>query len=137
MSAKLIVLADDDVDLICLLTERCTRRGYSVIGVNNALDAINIVHRVVPDLVCIDVNMPSGNGLSVCEMMAGDERLRSIPVVVLTGNRDEGTIRRCHDMMIYYVEKNVDVWSRIEPLLQELVGKVNELAMAPAETTAA
>ena len=72
MSAKTIVLADDDVDLVDFLTERCTQWGFSVIGVNNALDAINVIHRVVPDLVCIDVNMPAGNGLSVCEMMATD-----------------------------------------------------------------
>jgi CheY-like chemotaxis protein len=121
MSAKKIVLADDDADLVALLTERCTRRGYSVIGVGSGLDAINVIHRVVPDLVCIDVNMPAGNGLSVCEMMADDERLRSIPVVVLTGSSTQQTIRRCHDMMIYYVEKNVDVWSRIEPLFAELL----------------
>jgi CheY-like chemotaxis protein len=122
VSAKTIVLADDDVDLVNLLSERCTQRGYSVIGVSNALDAINVIHRVVPDLVCVDVNMPAGNGLSVCEMMAHDERLRSIPVIVLTGNSSQQTIRRCHDMMIYYVEKNVDVWSRVEPLFAELLG---------------
>jgi CheY-like chemotaxis protein len=122
VSNKTIVLADDDVDLVDFLTERCTAQGYAVIGVNSALEAINVIHRVVPDLVCIDVNMPAGNGLSVCEMMANDERLRSIPVVVLTGEPSEKTIRRCHDMMIYYVEKNVDVWSRVEPLFAELLG---------------
>ena len=122
MSVKTIVLADDDADLVDFLTERCTKLGYSVIGADNALEAINVIHRVVPDLVCIDVNMPAGNGLSVCEMMADDARLRSIPAIVLTGNSNEQTIRRCHDMMIYYVEKNADVWSRVEPLIVELLG---------------
>lgn len=54
--------------------------------------------------------------------MVEDERLRSSPMVVLTGNHNERTIRRCHDMKIYYVEKNHDVWSRIEPLFEELLG---------------
>jgi CheY-like chemotaxis protein len=126
VSDKTILLADDDADLLDLLTQHCTQRGYSVIGVNNALDAINAIHRARPDLVCIDVNMPAGNGLSVCEMMAGDERLRSIPVVVLTGNCSECTIRRCHDMLIYYVEKNADIWSRIDPLFDELLGREPE-----------
>jgi CheY-like chemotaxis protein len=121
VNTKTIVLADDDADLVKLLTERCTRQGYSVVGVGNALDAINVVHRVVPDLVCIDVNMPSGSGLSVCEMMASDERLRLIPVVVLTGEPSQQTIRRCHNLMVYYVEKSVDVWSRLEPLFGELL----------------
>jgi CheY-like chemotaxis protein len=133
VSKKTIVLADDDVDLVNLLTERCARRGYSVIGVSNALEAINVIHRVVPDLVCIDVNMPAGNGLSVCEMMAGDPRLRSVPVVVLTGSSSQQTIRRCHDLMIYYVEKNVDVWSRVEPLFAELLGPPQTLATTSTE----
>ncbi|MEX2317292.1 MAG: response regulator [Pirellulales bacterium] len=116
-----IVIADDDVDLVDSLTQRCSQLGCRVIGASSALEAINAIHRVTPDLVCIDVNMPAGSGLSVCEMMSTDERLRSIPVIVLTGNSDHHTIRRCHDMMVYYVEKSVDVWQRIEPLLVELL----------------
>jgi CheY-like chemotaxis protein len=92
-----------------------------VIGASSALEAINAIHRVVPDLVCIDVNMPAGSGLSVCEMMSSDERLRSIPVIVMTGDCNQQTIRRCHDMMVYYVQKCADVWKRLEPLLIELL----------------
>jgi CheY-like chemotaxis protein len=122
LASYTIVIADDDADLVDSLTQRCSQLGCRVIGASSALEAINVIHRVTPDLVCLDVNMPSGNGLSVCEMMSTDERLRSVPVIVLTGNSDEHTIRRCHDMMVYYVEKNTDVWQRIHPLLTELLG---------------
>jgi CheY-like chemotaxis protein len=121
LASSTIVIADDDVDLVDFLTQRCSQLGCRVIGASSALEAINVIHRVTPDLVCIDVNMPSGSGLSVCEMMSTDARLRSIPVIVLTGASDQNTIRRCHDMMVYYVEKSVDVWQRIEPLLVELL----------------
>jgi CheY-like chemotaxis protein len=121
LASRTIVIADDDMDLVDSLTQRCSQLGCRVIGSSSALEAINAIHRVTPDLVCIDVNMPSGNGLSVCEMMSSDERLRSIPIIVLTGNSDQHTIRRCHDMMVYYVEKSADVWNRIAPLLLELL----------------
>jgi CheY-like chemotaxis protein len=134
--SRTIVIADDDVDLVDLLTQRCTHLGCSVIGVHNTIDALNVIHRAMPDLVCIDVNMPAGNGLSVCEMMAADERLRSIPVIVLTGICDEQTIRRCHDMLIYYVEKNADVWSRLEPVIRELLLQADELRREPRATAA-
>jgi CheY-like chemotaxis protein len=113
-----------------------------VFGASSALEAINAIHRVQPNVVCIDVNMPAGNGLSVCEMMAGDERLRAIPVIILTGKSDRETIRRCHDMKAYYVEKNADVWGRVEPLLIELLGKSESCRreagppLAPADSPA-
>jgi CheY-like chemotaxis protein len=116
-----ILIADDDDDMVQMLTQRCSSLGCSVIGVNNALDALNVIHRVTPDLVCLDVSMPSGNGLSVCEMMASDPHLRSIPVIILTGQEDPRTIRRCHDLLVYYVCKSPDTWQRIEPLVRELL----------------
>ena len=82
-------MADDDADIVKMLSQRCTSLGCSVIGVNNAFDAINEIHRLTPDLVCLDVGMPSGNGLGVCEMMASDEPLRKIPIIIFTGRSDE------------------------------------------------
>lgn len=123
LDSRTIVIADDDADLVSFLTQRCSQLGCRVIGAGSALEAINVIDGVTPDLVCIDVNMPAGSGLSVVEMMSSDQRLRAIPVIVLTGNSDQQTIRRCHNMMVYYVQKSHDVWNRIEPLLMELLGK--------------
>jgi CheY-like chemotaxis protein len=123
LDARTIVIADDDADLVDSLAQRCSQLGCRVIGAGSALEAINVINSVTPDLVCIDVNMPAGNGLSVCEMMSGDERLRSIPVIVLTGSSDHQTIRRCHNLMVYYVKKCANDWIHIEPLLMELIGK--------------
>jgi CheY-like chemotaxis protein len=120
-NAKQIVVADDDEDILKLMTRRLSSLGCAVFGVDNALDAINLIHRITPDLVCLDVGMPSGNGLSICEMMASEERLRKIPAIVLTGRSDDSTIRRCHDMLVYYVQKSSDTWGRVEPLVRELL----------------
>jgi len=120
-AGRQVVVADDDADLVQSLSERLGSCGCSVIGVHSSLDAINAIHRVRPDLVILDVNMPSGSGLGICELMATDEQLRVVPAIILTGCSDKETIRRCHDMMVFYVQKGVDVWSRIEPLVRELL----------------
>jgi CheY-like chemotaxis protein len=114
-------VADDDADLVEMLCSRIESLGCSAVGVNSSLDAVNAIHRSKPEMVILDVNMPTGSGLGVCEMMATDESLRTVPVIILTGCSDEETIRRCHDMLVFYVQKGADVWSRIEPLVREFL----------------
>jgi hypothetical protein len=72
-------------------------------------------------MACLDVEMPAGNGLSVCEMLMSDEACHSMPIAIPTGRSDPDTIMRCHGLSAYYVEKCPDVWSRIEPLFKELL----------------
>jgi len=134
-AGRQVVVADDDNDVVQLLSERFSSLGCSVISVNTSLDAINAIHRVQPELVVLDVNMPTGSGLCVCEMMATDERLRMVPVIILTGCSDEKTIRRCHDMLVFYVQKGSNIWDRIEPLVRELLhldDAPSQAALSPA-----
>jgi len=118
---KTIVIADDDSDLVKALSKRCENLGLRVRTAFDALDALNIIHESEPDLICLDVTMPCGDGLSVMQMLASDEYFRSKPVIIMTGNANEETIRRCHSHRAYYVEKCADVWPRIEPLICELL----------------
>jgi CheY-like chemotaxis protein len=119
--SRMVIVADDDADLVEMLCSRIESLGCSAVGVNSSLDAVNAIHRSKPEMVILDVNMPTGSGLGVCEMMATDESLRTVPVIILTGCSDEETIRRCHDMLVFYVQKGADVWSRIEPLVREFL----------------
>jgi CheY-like chemotaxis protein len=120
-SNRAILIADDDRDIVAILSFRCRRLGLNVLNAFDAFTALTLVKAHAPDVICLDVEMPSGNGLSVCEMLMADDACRSIPIIILTGNRDHETIIRCHSMCVYYVEKCSDVWSRIEPLLNEVL----------------
>ncbi len=119
--SKSVLIADDDVELTGILYDRCKSIGLNVDVAHNALTALGKVDEMQPDVVILDVEMPQGNGLSVCEMMATNQQLATIPVIMLTGRADRDTIRRCHELCAYYVTKNGDIWSRIEPLLHELI----------------
>ena len=116
---KTVVVADDDEDIRDLLTKRFEGLGCRVLQASTSLEALHVIEGSLPDLVCIDVDMPMGSGLSAAELVSADSRLNTIPMIVLTGRTDPVTIRRCHEMMAYYVPKNADVWSRIEPLVTD------------------
>lgn len=117
----MILIADDDGDLVQLLAIHCRSHGFGVETACDAMTALRKIDQIRPTLVILDVDMPAGDGLLVREMMAANENLSSIPVIILTGRSDEDTIRRCHNSCAFYVAKCPDVWPRIEPLLSEIL----------------
>jgi len=128
-----VLIADDDRDLTQVLELRCRQMGADVVVAYDAMTALEEARRHRPDLICLDVNMPSGSGLSVCEMLYNDDELSAIPVIMLTGKTDEDTIRRCHAMCAYYVLKSSDIWQRVGPIIRELLG-VQDASPARPET---
>ncbi len=127
-----IVIADDDADLIHALTIRCTALGLRVFSALDAASAWQQIEDVQPNVVVLDVEMPRGNGLSVSEMMFHHERHKNTPIIMLTGHTDTKTIRRCHEMMAYYVAKCDDVWGRLKPLLCEILEREDSTILKEA-----
>jgi DNA-binding response OmpR family regulator len=121
MNKPLVIIADDDTDLSSILSSRCEQIGLEVRSFPDATAALVNINTLRPDVVLLDVEMPAGNGLSVCEMMAFNEKLKSTPVIIMTGKSDEETVRRCHALRAFYVAKCTNIWNRIEPLLRELL----------------
>ncbi|HEX3727201.1 MAG TPA: response regulator [Pirellulales bacterium] len=116
-----ILIADDDVDVLTALTLRCEQLGLRVRIAHDAMAALLMIRADPPGLVIIDVNMPGGNGLSVCEMLGSDKSWQRVPSIILTGQSDEDTIARCHRAGACYVPKGGDVWQRVRPLLSTLL----------------
>ena len=123
---KKVLIADDDRDLAEAMAIRCRQLGLDVVIAHDARAAFTSICESRPDLICLDVKMPHGSGLSVCEMLVNDEELSSIPVIMLTGKDDHETIRRCHEMCAYYVQKSANVWDRLCPILCEVLGIEHE-----------
>lgn len=62
-----------------------------------------------PDLILLDLNLPRKNGREVLEEIKEDEKLRRIPVVVLTSSTAEEDIFRSYDLHVNcYVTKPLD-----------------------------
>ncbi len=93
-----VLIADDDTALIEALKVRCRRLGLDVLAVSDALTALSSADIAMPNLVILDIEMPGGNGLAACEMLADDQNMADIPVIILTGRKDEETVRRCQSL---------------------------------------
>ncbi|MFH0908025.1 MAG: response regulator [bacterium] len=55
-------------------------------------------HALRPDLILLDLNLPRKDGRDVLQAIKSDERLRAIPVVVLTTSKSESDIRTAYEL---------------------------------------
>lgn len=131
---KTVLIADDNVDVVDILKRRCEMLGLRVVVARDAMEALSKAETCHPAAIMLDVNMPHGNGLSVCEMLNHHEQLSTIPVIVLTGSTSTEVVKRCHQLCAYYIPKTTDVWSQIEPVLCDLL-KITPAENEPQKTS--
>lgn len=81
----LLLLADDDPELIGILTRRLGILECSIITANNGADALKLIKRERPDAIVLDVMMPQMNGWEVCKAVRADEEIKDVPIMMLTG----------------------------------------------------
>ncbi|MEX0702373.1 MAG: response regulator [Planctomycetales bacterium] len=119
-------MADDDRELVHILRRRCQELGLQVTAANDGFHAACDMFLAGDegdrfDLIILDVNMPADDGLSLCEEMLREPSLWDVPVIVLTGRTDSGTIRRCEELGASYVLKSGNFWPELEGLIRELL----------------
>jgi len=90
-----ILTVDDDADLLALVAFALTRAGYAVVKAADAPDALRVFDAEAPDLVILDINLPSGSGFDVCRAIR--ERSRA-PVMMLTVRGEEADLVRALDL---------------------------------------
>lgn len=80
-----ILVVDDEESIRAALVRVLTPEGYTVITAENLTEGFAVCVRSKPDLIILDVNLPDGYGLDLCRKIKADQKLRHIPVFILTG----------------------------------------------------
>lgn len=80
----LIVAADDDEDLLELITASLQKGGHEVIAAVDASQALAAIHARTPDLLVTDFQMPGMTGVELAERLRSDEATAGIPIILLT-----------------------------------------------------
>ena len=79
-----ILVVDDTHANLHLLTEILMRAGYSVRPVPNGQLALTSIHAALPDLILLDIMMPTMSGYEVCRYLKAEERTRDIPIIFIS-----------------------------------------------------
>jgi signal transduction histidine kinase len=79
-----ILVVDDILENLQILTQMLTRRNYKVRPAVNGKLALKAVQLTLPDLILLDIQMPDMDGYEVCEKLKADEKTHHIPIIFIS-----------------------------------------------------
>lgn len=92
----LIMVVEDDMINMMLITEVLKKMGYSLITANNGKEALEILRQYTPALILMDINMPEMDGFETTRFIRNmEEPIRSIPIIALTADAMTGDREKC------------------------------------------
>ncbi|MBZ5663313.1 MAG: response regulator [Acidobacteriia bacterium] len=94
MENSKIMIVDDDPDLRQALKLRLRANHYDTVNAVDGYSAIALAHKEHPNLIILDLGLPAGDGFVVLDRLQRDDKLSSIPVIVLTARDPQGNEQR-------------------------------------------
>jgi CheY-like chemotaxis protein len=102
MSAKKILVADDESHILHVVSLKLRNAGYEVLTAADGQEALELAISQRPDLLITDYHMPQLSGLELCQKLKHDPATAGIPTIMLTARgydldpkdtRDSGILR--------------------------------------------
>jgi len=93
-----LLVVDDNEGNRDVLSRRLARQGYSVASAVNGQNALDMLNEGSFDVVLLDIMMPELDGYEVLKRIKADDRLRHIPVIMISAFSELDSVARCIDM---------------------------------------
>ena len=89
--SNLIVLVEDDLALLPMLTYNLEKKGFIVKSATTGEEGLLLIKEFLPNLVILDWMIPSPSGIEICKQMRQNKLTKFIPTILLTakGNEDD------------------------------------------------
>lgn len=87
LKPKKIMIADDDVGIVELLTLMLKHEGYEVCSTFNGATLLDI-DTAFPDLILLDICMPGVDGRDICKSLKQKELTKGIPIIMISASDD-------------------------------------------------
>lgn len=84
-----ILIVEDDATLADTLVDNLQEEGYEVFSTRDGENALSLIRSKLPDLIVLDIMLPTLDGLSVCRIIRKDPSTLHIPIIMLTARGTE------------------------------------------------
>ena len=122
MSAKRILICDDDPVILRLLQVNLELEGYEVLQAHHGEEALEIASAEHPDLVILDIMMPRLDGYQTAERLKASDDTKEIPVVFVSAKAQQSDIEKGKSYGVAdYLTKPFDPTDLLE-IVERLVG---------------
>ena len=115
--ANKTILVADDSNIMLNFIEQHLKDKYNVIRASNGTEAINAIKVQSIYALLLDLNMPNINGFEVLEFIKNNGYSETLPVVIITGDDSEETIKKAFTYQIVDVLNKPFTDSNIERVL--------------------
>jgi CheY-like chemotaxis protein len=102
--AKTILIIDDDPVVVKYLSNLFQDNGYETLTAASAQEGMDVLKGTVPDLMTLDLEMPGQWGAQFYRQMTKEERLKDIPVIVISGVSGRHAVKKA----VAYMAKPFD-----------------------------
>jgi len=110
MCPRLVLIEDNPADVL-LVREAIRERGLAVEliaypDVPEAIAGLGNPGNPLPDAILMDLNLPKGEGMSVIKTLRGSERLRDVPLAILTSSQSPRDLEQAQRLEVnWYIHK--------------------------------
>ena len=88
MPKKTIMVVDDDAPILELIGDILKPGGYNIVKAQSGSEALEKLKKNKPDLILLDLMMPSMDGWDVCEKIKNNKKTENIPIIFVTAKND-------------------------------------------------
>ena len=95
--AKTVLIVEDNELNMKLFRDLLEAHGYQTSGTSNGFEALDLVRKLRPDLILMDIQLPEISGLEVTKWLKEDDDLAHIPVIAVTAFAMKGDEERIRE----------------------------------------
>jgi chemosensory pili system protein ChpA (sensor histidine kinase/response regulator) len=118
-----VMVVDDSITVRKVTTRLLERNNMHVITAKDGVDAVTVLHEQIPDIFLLDIEMPRMDGYELATYIRNDERLKTIPIIMITSRTGDKHRQRAMDIGVNgYLGKpyqETDLLQNIQETLNE------------------